>query len=186
MNDYDTTIKVHWPTYGHVCKAEFNKSKEIHHTTVGNYYRINSTGFPEPNRYPNQRLTLYVVECESNQVLFIDEFIVGLQEPISYQGYEYCVDYVKINPPINYGIKHYCGDWQKTCYCGVEDYAGGQLTLNVNKVEVTFRTSEKDNSHAGFQITFQCKDVANTDEDPLLEYLQFPSKSAVNHQQVKL
>ena len=187
MLEYTTTIGFDWSTYGYVCKAEFNEGKPIHHTEEGNLYVIKqSPYFPATHSYQNHRLFLYNISCESNQVLFIHDFIVGLQKPISYQGYEYCVDYVKINPPINYGLKYYCGDWEKTCYCGDEDYDGRPITLNASTVEVTFRTSEWDNAYPGFKIRFSCADTMQTEEDVLLEYLQLPSKSAPNHQQVKL
>ena len=154
-----------------VCKAYFLSHQSI--APFGNQYIIQSFGLGVSDSYPNNRLFVYSITCPLGSVPVVDELMVSLQEPIPYENDNYCVDYVKIDPPIDDHPSH---------YCGTLDYTEGKYVLNdTNEVEVRFRTSENDNNYPGFFMRLHCHDQTQAQENKLSKYLKLHSNSVFDY-----
>ena len=134
---------------------------------------IQSPNFPMANKYPANRLYISSFGCSSGQRPVIDLIDIFLQQPVVYGHHGYCVDYVKIEPQIKKHPSDYCDN---NSYRGPFHFDEGEI------VQVTFRTSQRNNANKGFSVWLHCETSSKKQEDTLLQYLEFPSKSAIHHQ----
>ena len=158
----------------HFCKATFSNSESF--LKPSDKHTIQSINFGLPMGYPKNHLYLYSFECQSHEDPVINSIEIDLQDPIVYQNNDYCVDYVEIDPPI---------PRRPATYCGHHTFDCSFRFRGPKKVKVLFRTSEKNNGHAGFKIVLSCASSLQAEAEALLEYLQPPTKSTYNNQQVK-
>ena len=169
--EYDTTL------HQYVCKANY-KTTSTFLDPLGKNPVIQTPEFLTPNEhiYPGNRLYISSFGCSEGQRPVIDSINIFLQQPIVYHRDDYCVDYVKIDPPIKNHPSDYCG--KNKSYPGPFHFDEGE------SVKVTFRTSQRNNANKGFSVWLHCETSSTAEEDTLLQYLELPSKPSIHHQRL--
>ena len=148
---------------------------------------IGSGGYP--HHYLNKYLYVYSLHCESNQVPVINRMDIDLADPLTYHGIEWCVDYVQIKPSPETMFectKSSQVEDHPPFYCGRCTDTTPHTLNGTNKVEIWFRTSQKDNEYLGFHMHITCSDSPQAEESKVPKYLPFPSWSDKKDQQVNL